>query len=142
MPGETHLERWVAPIVGLSLPLERFDNLGGNPMARKVIVELIDDYDGKSKAEETVRFRLDGVEYEIDLSTKNARKLRVVFEQWTASGRRMGRGARSKSSATGRTVANREKTGAIRKWARDNGYTVSSRGRIQADIVEAYNKAS
>ncbi|MFI7190206.1 histone-like nucleoid-structuring protein Lsr2 [Nocardia nova] len=112
-------------------------------MAKKVTVELIDDYDGKSKAEETVFFRLDGVEYEIDLSTKNAVKLRGIFEQWTESARKVGRIPRGKGSRIGaRTVADKEQTRAIREWARNNGYNVSSRGRIQADIIEAYNKAS
>ncbi|MGW0355810.1 histone-like nucleoid-structuring protein Lsr2 [Nocardia nova] len=112
-------------------------------MARKVIVELIDDFDGKSKAEETVFFSLDGVEYEIDLSVKNAGKLRGLFEQWTEPARKVGRVPRGKSGRIGaRTVADKEQTKAIRDWARNNGYNVSSRGRIQADIIEAYNKAS
>jgi hypothetical protein len=111
-------------------------------VAKKVIVELIDDFDGKSKAEETVSFSLDGVEYEIDLSTKNARKLRSVFEQWTGPARKVGRISRAKTKSATRTTADRQQTGAIREWAKNNGYNVSSRGRIQADIVEAYNKAS
>ncbi|MGA4792066.1 histone-like nucleoid-structuring protein Lsr2 [Nocardia sp. AB354] len=112
-------------------------------MAKKVIVVLIDDFDGKSKAEETVSFSLDGVEYEIDLSTKNAGKLRGVFEQWTGPARKVGRIPRGKARTTGaRTAADKQQTAAIREWAKNNGYNVSSRGRIQADIVEAYNKAS
>lgn len=112
-------------------------------MARKVTVELIDDYDGKSKALETVFFSLDGVEYEIDLSIKNAGKLRGLFERWTEPARKVGRIPRGKSGRTGvRTVADKEQTKVIRDWARNNGYNVSSRGRIQADIIEAYNKAS
>ncbi|GAB2694149.1 histone-like nucleoid-structuring protein Lsr2 [Nocardia thraciensis] len=111
-------------------------------MAKKVTVELIDDYDGKSKAEETVRFGVDGVEYEIDLSMKNAGKLREAFEQWTGPARKVGRIPRGKSKISGRTSADKEQTGAIRDWARKNGYDVSSRGRISADVVEAYNKAS
>ncbi|MBV7706515.1 Lsr2 family protein [Nocardia nova] len=111
-------------------------------MAKKVIVELIDDFDGKSTAEETVLFSLDGVEYEIDLSTKNARKLRGVFEQWTGPARKVGRISRLKAKVGTRTAADKQQTGAIREWAKNNGYNVSSRGRIQADIVEAYNKAS
>ncbi|WP_280377176.1 Lsr2 family DNA-binding protein, partial [Nocardia wallacei] len=39
-------------------------------------------------------------------------------------------------------TTDREQTAAIRDWARRNGYNVSSRGRIQADVVAAYNKAS
>ncbi len=111
-------------------------------MAKKIIVELIDDFDGKSKAEETVTFSLDGFEYEIDLSNKNASKLRNAFEQWTGPARKVGRIPRSKAKAGARTAADKQQTGAIREWAKNNGYNVSSRGRIQADIVEAYNKAS
>ncbi|MEU6559230.1 histone-like nucleoid-structuring protein Lsr2 [Nocardia nova] len=111
-------------------------------MAKKVIVELIDDFDGKSKAEETVLFSLDGIEYEIDLSTKNARKLRDVFEQWTEAARKVGRIPRGKNKTAARTSADREQTSVIREWAKNNGYNVSNRGRIQADIIAAYNKAS
>ncbi|WP_227981283.1 histone-like nucleoid-structuring protein Lsr2 [Nocardia spumae] len=111
-------------------------------MAKKVIVELVDDYDGKSKADETVHFGLDGVEYEIDLSTKNAAALREIFEQWTQPARKVGRNRKSNSKISGtRTAPDREHTAAIREWARNNGYEVSSRGRIHKDIVEAYNKA-
>jgi hypothetical protein len=110
-------------------------------MAKKVTVELIDDYDGTSKAVETVRFGLDGVEYEIDLSTKNAGKLRAAFEQWTGPARKVGRNLRGKNKVHARTTVDREQTAAIREWARNNGYNVSKRGRIQADIIAAYNKA-
>ncbi|MBY8862064.1 Lsr2 family protein [Nocardia sp. CA2R105] len=111
-------------------------------MAKKVTVELIDDYDGKSKAEETVLFGIDGVEYEIDLSVKNAGKLRDAFEQWAEPARKVGRISKGKSKIGGRTAADKEQTKAVREWARKNGYDVSNRGRIQASIVEAYNKAS
>lgn len=54
-------------------------------MARRVVVTLVDDFDGVSAAEETVTFAIDGATYEIDLSETNAAKLREVFEQWTGS---------------------------------------------------------
>ncbi|MBV7708073.1 Lsr2 family protein [Nocardia nova] len=111
-------------------------------MAKKVIVELVDDYDGKSKADETVRFGIDGVEYEIDLSLKNAGKLRAVFEPWTEPARRVGRIPRGKNKTTEtRPTADRRQTATIRDWARENGYEVSKRGRIHKDIIDAYNKA-
>ncbi|WP_305779112.1 histone-like nucleoid-structuring protein Lsr2 [Nocardia nova] len=110
-------------------------------MARKVIVELVDDYDGKSKAAETVVFGVDGVTYEIDLSVRNAGQLRGYFEQWTSNARKVGRVPRGKSG-NARPAAGREQTQAVRQWARQNGYTVSQRGRIQADVVEAYKKAN
>jgi hypothetical protein len=111
-------------------------------MAKKVTVELIDDYDGKSTAEETVVFGVDGVEYEIDLSVKNAGKLRKVFEQWIESGRKVGRIPKGQSKISVRTAVGREQTKAVREWARRNGYDVSSRGRLHASIIEAYNEAS
>ncbi|WP_227982256.1 histone-like nucleoid-structuring protein Lsr2 [Nocardia spumae] len=111
-------------------------------MAQKIIVELIDDLDGKSEAQETVSFSLDGVAYEIDLSSKNAGKLRGVLRPWIESARKVGRSPRAKNATGARTAAGKAQTGAIREWAKSNGYNVSSRGRIQADIIAAYNKAS
>ncbi|MGV9676460.1 histone-like nucleoid-structuring protein Lsr2 [Nocardia sp. NPDC003482] len=112
-------------------------------MAKKVTVELVDDYDGESKAEETIRFAIDGVEYEIDLSTLNAGKLRETLEPWVKPARKVGRIARGKRTvSTSRTSTDKAQSAAIREWARKNGYDVSSRGRIQGEVIEAYNKAS
>ncbi|RBO79532.1 histone-like nucleoid-structuring protein Lsr2 [Nocardia puris] len=112
-------------------------------MARKVIVELVDDFDGTSKAEETVSFSLDGVLYEIDLSAKNARKLRDSLEKWIPHARKAGRVKKGTVTVTAaRTAADREQTQAIRDWARQNGFEVSSRGRVSSEIVEAYKKAT
>ncbi|UGT64413.1 histone-like nucleoid-structuring protein Lsr2 [Nocardia asteroides] len=109
-------------------------------MARKVTVELVDDFDGKSTAEETVSFALEGVQYEIDLSTDNAKQLRGLFDQWSPHARRVGRAPKSKSIA--RSSGDREKTQAIRDWARANGIEVSSRGRVAAEVVDAYTQAT
>ena len=59
-------------------------------MAKKVTVSFVDDLDGKTAADETVAFTLDGVAYEIDLSTKNAKKLRAALQPWIEAGRRVG----------------------------------------------------
>src|SRR4030088_2806619 len=56
-------------------------------MARKTIVTLVDDLDG-SKASETVQFALDGVAYQIDLSSLNASKLRDELAEYVARARR------------------------------------------------------
>ncbi|WP_306359796.1 Lsr2 family protein [Nocardia sp. CC227C] len=111
-------------------------------MARKVIVEMVDDYDGQSKAEETVLFAVDGVAYEIDLSKLNAAKMRGMFEQWTPHARRVGRVPRGKAAGKPRPAVDREQTQAIRDWARKNGFEVSSRGRVPSEVLEAYNKAN
>ncbi|MFI2332606.1 Lsr2 family protein [Nocardia rhamnosiphila] len=109
-------------------------------MARKVIVELVDDYDGTSIAEETVTLALDGVTYEIDLSADNAGKLRDTIGSWSAHARRVG--GRAKSKQRPQAAGNNARTQTIREWARKNGLEVSSRGRISAEIAEAYEKAN
>ena len=110
-------------------------------MARKVVVELVDDFDGKSTAEETVLFSVDGVSYEIDLSVLNASQLRGIFEKWTPHARKVGRVPRSKT-VKAVPAADHEQTTAIRQWATKNGHKVSTRGRISAGVVEAYKKAT
>lgn len=113
-------------------------------MAQKHIVQLIDDIDG-GDADETVEFGLDGAQYEIDLSAKNAAKLRDALATYVASARRAGRGSRSAVAGTsGRRAArparsDREQTQAIRAWARKNGHKVGEKGRIPASVIEAYH---
>ncbi|BBY05964.1 histone-like nucleoid-structuring protein Lsr2 [Mycobacterium noviomagense] len=112
-------------------------------MAKKVTVTLIDDFDGEAPADETVEFGLDGVTYEIDLSSKNAAKLRSDLKQWVQAGRRVGGRRRGRaSSGRGRGTIDREQSAAIREWARRNGHNVSSRGRIPADIIDAFHAAT
>lgn len=104
-------------------------------MAQRVQVILEDDLDGSS-ADETVRFGLDGVDYEIDLSGDNAARLREGFAGWVGHARRLSRSRASaaKSSKTGSPTE-------IREWAKNNGYEVSSRGRVPAHVREAYEAA-
>ena len=109
-------------------------------MAQKVNIILVDDLDGGS-ADENVKFGLDGVNYEIDLSAANAAELRSSLERFITAARKAsggGRAQRAKAPAGGRSHDSAQ----IRQWARDNGYTVNSRGRIQAEIQEAYQKAN
>ncbi|MEA5454791.1 Lsr2 family protein [Sinomonas sp. JGH33] len=112
-------------------------------MAQKVKIILVDDLDGGS-ADETVRFGLDGSSYEIDLSHANAAKLRESLVDYVAVARkstaRLGQAPRARA-ASGSSSRNSE-SAKIRQWARDNGYGVNSRGRIQAEIQEAYRKAN
>lgn len=116
-------------------------------MAQKVMVSLVDDLDGGTAAE-TVGFGLDGKTYEIDLSSANASKLRDALAEFVAAARRAGssgRRARRAPSATfggaPRGAADREQNQAIRDWARNQGMDVSKRGRIPAEVLDAYNKA-
>jgi hypothetical protein len=112
-----------------------------NHRARKTIVELLDDIDGKP-AEESIAFSLDGVTYEIDLSAQNASKLRTSFAPYvdkarkpSASDSKVGR--RRTGADTG-TTNTREQSADIRSWAAQHGITVNARGRIPGQVLEAY----
>ncbi|UJP40915.1 histone-like nucleoid-structuring protein Lsr2 [Cellulomonas palmilytica] len=109
-------------------------------MAQKVQVLLIDDVDGSS-ADETVTFALDGVTYEIDLTAKRAAELRDSFATWVGHARKVG--GRSTSGAAKPSSRRRSSNDAqaIREWAKAQGLEVSERGRISADVREAYDKA-
>ena len=113
-------------------------------VARVTEVRLVDDLDG-SKASETVTFGLDNKQYELDLSKKNAAKLRDALAPFVASARRSG-GRRRRSSngskATQKPATDRERTAAIREWAREHGHTVADRGRIPATVLDAYKKSA
>jgi hypothetical protein len=115
-------------------------------MAQKVTVSLVDDMDG-STAAETVEFGLDGVSYEIDLSDGNAKRLRDALAGYVtnarrAGGRRRSAGAGPRRAAGGgaRPSVDREQNAAIREWARKQGMKISDRGRIPAEVLDAYHK--
>jgi len=109
-------------------------------MAQKVKVLLIDDIDG-SDADETVSFAVDGVSYEIDLNAANAAELRDALARWIGHARKSGgRRTPARRSAAASSSSGGD-TGPIREWARANGYKVSDRGRIPADVREAYTAA-
>jgi len=116
-------------------------------MAQRVNVVLVDDLDG-SDAAETVTFGIDGVDYEIDLSDGNAQELRGALSRYIDAGRRVaGRKAAGRRSGggKGRRVASGADGGPsasdIRAWARENGWDVPERGRVSADVREAYAAA-
>ncbi|HEY0216834.1 MAG TPA: Lsr2 family protein [Cellulomonas sp.] len=109
-------------------------------MAQKVQVLLVDDIDGGT-ADETVTFALDGVSYEIDLTTAHAAELRDALGTWVGHARKVG--GRTAGARVG--GANRPRrssdAGAVRAWAKESGFEVSERGRISAEIREAYDAA-
>ncbi|WP_030144769.1 histone-like nucleoid-structuring protein Lsr2 [Spirillospora albida] len=108
-------------------------------MAQKVEVLLVDDIDG-GEADETVSFSLDGTQYEIDLSKKNAAKLRNGLEPFVSHGRKVRRAAGRPARGT-RTAGSRERSAEIRDWAKRNGIEVNARGRIPANVIEQYEAA-
>ena len=107
-------------------------------MATKINVVLEDDLDG-GPADETVRFGLDGVAYEIDLSRQNARAFRREFASFLIHARRAEGGRRRRPA---RSSPGRRRSGDIRAWAKDAGIRVSDRGRIPASVVAQYQAAT
>ena len=107
-------------------------------MAQKVTVVLEDDLSG-GPAEQTVRFAFEGIDYEIDLSAKNAAAFGKQLAPYLEHARRAGR---APSRRPGRTAAGRQRSGDIRAWAKEHGLAVSERGRIPASVVEQYQAAN
>ncbi len=106
-------------------------------MAQKVNIVLVDDIDG-SEATETVSFGLDGTNYEIDLNDANAASLREALSGYVGHARKVAGGTRRTNR---RTSAGSSNTKDVREWAKANGYDVSERGRISADVKQAYDAA-
>jgi nucleoid-associated protein Lsr2 len=118
-------------------------------MAQKTIVTLVDDLTGEvAENITTVEFALDGRAYELDLTEENSAKLRNALSQYVNAARKIGgqrrsgtrpdRGIKSTSRTTG---YNRETLKSIREWAKKNGHNVSDRGRLPAEVVQAWETA-
>jgi Lsr2 len=120
-------------------------------VAQKTIVTFIDDLTGE-EAEDitTVEFALEGVSYEIDLADDNAAKLRDNLSPYVAAARKTGTrrpatrgsdrsgGRGSGNGAASRSGYNRDTLRAIREWAKQNGHSVSDRGRLPLTVVSAW----
>lgn len=106
-------------------------------MAQKVQVLLVDDLDG-GEADETVHFALDGVSYEIDLSSGNAAKMREALAPFVEHARKA---AATRRGRRPRGASSRERSADIRAWAKEHGIKVNERGRIPASVVAQYEAA-
>ena len=113
-------------------------------MAQKITTLFIDDIDG-GEADGTVRFALDGTEYEIDLNAKHSEELRSALGKYVTHARKVGGAARRAGRAAGRAsrgAGSTLNTTEIRNWARENGYDIKDRGRVPADLVAKYQAAT
>ena len=108
-------------------------------MAQKVNIVLVDDLDG-SEASSTVSFGLDGTTYEIDLNDKNSGKLRDALAPYLGHARKVSSGGRRGRKAAAGSLGPSPRL--VRDWARSNGYDVSDRGRVPADVTAAYQAAN
>ncbi|MBN9155339.1 MAG: Lsr2 family protein [Microbacterium sp.] len=114
-------------------------------MARRIVHQLVDDLDGsvlEIGSGETVLFSLDGVAYEIDLTDENAAALRAAFAPYISAARSIS----TRRPSTAGASRPRRRTGqqdysAVRAWAKENGYTLSDRGRVPAAVLEAFEAA-
>lgn len=116
-------------------------------MAKQTVTRLLDDLDG-GVAHETVKFALDGVTYEIDLSSKNAKKLRSELAAYVEKGSRLphrtvvGAARTGGPRRRGTAAAGRDQNRAIRQWAQAKGFEVAERGRIRQDLVEEFHRTA
>lgn len=107
-------------------------------MAQQIQTLFIDDIDG-GPAEGTVRFGLDGTDYEIDLSAAHSEELHKVLVGYVTHARKAGRTARRGSR--GRRPADSLDTRKVREWARAEGLDIKERGRVPAEVIEKYKAA-
>ena len=113
-------------------------------MAQKTL--LIDDLD-QSEGAETIRYSVDGKDYEIDLSEKNAQRFRDTLKEFIDASREVeqppvltltpARTTRRQSSGG----SGRDDIAQIRAWAEAQGMDVSARGRIKKEVIDAYDEA-
>lgn len=106
-------------------------------MAQKVQTIFIDDIDG-GEAEGTVRFGLDGTDYEIDLSTAHSDQLHVILRTYIEHARKVGAASRRAPRGGRRNAID---TAAVRAWARAQGIEIKDRGRVPGNVVEQYKQA-
>jgi hypothetical protein len=110
-------------------------------MARKIQTLFVDDIDG-GEAEGTVRFGLDGAEYEIDLSAKNAEALRKALARYVDAARRAPGSARRPGRGGRRASASGLNTTEAREWAKAQGIEVKDRGRVPAELIVRFKAAT
>ena len=115
-------------------------------MAQQVVV--IDDITGEAGAT-TRRLRVDGVEYDIDLTDDSFVELQDVLRPYLEKARVVPMNKRGKAaSSEGRGTPVRQKqelpaaSSTIRAWAVANGIDCPKRGRIPAAVIERYSRST
>lgn len=118
-------------------------------MARTTVIELTDDLTGEAGGGVApVTFALDGVDYVIDLTEKNASDLRHRLAEFITSAKRTGGRLRkppaiSAPGQSGGHIAKRspQQLSEVRDWARRAGYTVADVGRVSQAVLDAFEAA-
>ena len=110
-------------------------------MAQRTEIVFTDDLDG-GPADETVRFGIDGTQYEIDLSKAHAGELRSALQPYVASARRVTSGGAGGSRRASRSAARRGPNPSdVRAWARSEGIEVKDKGRVPSELVVKFQAA-
>ncbi|MHB1535241.1 MAG: histone-like nucleoid-structuring protein Lsr2 [Acidimicrobiales bacterium] len=116
-------------------------------MGRKIHVVLTCDLDDDEvPAAETVSFAVNGTSYAFELCERHLGEFNAAFAGYVTAARREDdsrpsrRAGGSGAALHGGRSAGREDLAAIRSWARANGYQVSDRGRIPAEVRQAWEK--
>ncbi len=113
--------------------------------AQRTIIRLIDDLDDTEivdGAGQTVRFALDGRQYEIDLTNEHAEEMRAALDRYVQAARKVGgRQARTKATDAKPAAPVDYSPRAVREWAKANKIIVSPRGRIPQNVVDQFRAA-
>ena len=108
-------------------------------MARTYVAVIEDDLTGEvvdQQDAESIEFAVNGKSYTIDLGKKNASEFHKSLDRYIAVATKVG-GAGSRKPARG----SKEDLAAIREWGKENGFTVSARGRVRSELKDAYSRA-
>lgn len=106
-------------------------------MSSKTVVEFIDDLDG-SHAHATVRFGLEGQEYEVDLSEKNLAALRDSLTPFIKAARKVRDGVAEPDRFRTETAVDPQ---AVRQWARSQGIEIPARARVPQEVIDQFRAA-
>lgn len=101
----------------------------------------VDDLDGTLITERDkgkLRFSVDDVSYEIDLTNENFERFKAAVEPFTKVARVV---TESPLPAFASRSQGRAYRNAMRNWLRDQGHQLSARGRIPAELVDLYVKS-
>jgi hypothetical protein len=118
-------------------------------MGQRIEVVLTCDlHDGEVPAEETVTFAVDGTTYAFELCAEHLSEFSDSLGRYVGAARRAdqprrGRRRAAETSAPARRGSSgKTDLAEVRSWARSQGYKVSDRGRISAEVQEAYEAAT
>ena len=121
----------------------------GFSVAEIFIRQLIDDLDGKpidTGLGHEVTFSYQGADYRIDLRPTNADKIEAAFAPYITVAEKVSSAGRARTQTptaakklgSGRSA---EQLKAIRDWAGKNGFDVGAKGRIKAEVIDAFDAA-